>query len=152
MRCGPKSVHTALHAMAGKRALDEPRLDQLFAEPIVKQLMHRDRIDEATIRRLLRQGRLLVVGHQHVGIADIAIGGECVGHVDVALVGERLHEHRYCGAFLLSVLPGLLALTRGPDPGLNRSVSFKRCRRAGRRQERTPPCARHVARSRRAAL
>ena len=45
----------ALRAMAGKRALDEPRLDQLFAEPIVKQLMHRDRIDEATIRRLLRQ-------------------------------------------------------------------------------------------------
>jgi hypothetical protein len=40
--------------MAGKRALDEPRLDQLFAEPIVKQLMRRDRIDEATIRRLLR--------------------------------------------------------------------------------------------------
>jgi hypothetical protein len=45
----------ALRAMAGKRALDEPRLDQLFAEPIVKQLMDRDRIDEATIRRLLRQ-------------------------------------------------------------------------------------------------
>ena len=45
----------ALLAMAGKRALDEPRLDQLFAEPIVKQLLHRDRIDEATIRRMLRQ-------------------------------------------------------------------------------------------------
>jgi hypothetical protein len=45
----------ALRAMAGKRALEEPRLDQLFAEPIVKQLMDRDRIDEATIRRLLRQ-------------------------------------------------------------------------------------------------
>jgi hypothetical protein len=43
-----------LRAMAGKCALDEPKLDQLFAEPIVKQLMHRDRIDEATIRRLLR--------------------------------------------------------------------------------------------------
>jgi hypothetical protein len=41
--------------MAGKRALDEPRRDQLFAKPIVKQLMDRDRIDEATIRRLLRQ-------------------------------------------------------------------------------------------------
>jgi hypothetical protein len=35
--------------------LDEPRLDQLFAEPIVKQLMDRDRIDEATIRGPLRQ-------------------------------------------------------------------------------------------------
>ena len=41
--------------MAAKRAFYEPRLDQLFAEPIVQQLMHRDRIDEATIRRLLRQ-------------------------------------------------------------------------------------------------
>ena len=47
--------NAALRAIAGKRKLDEPRLDQLFAEPIVNQLMHRDRIDEATIRRLLRQ-------------------------------------------------------------------------------------------------
>ena len=45
----------ALRAIAGKRTLQEPRLDQLFAEPIVKQLMRRDRIDEATIRHLLRQ-------------------------------------------------------------------------------------------------
>jgi hypothetical protein len=45
----------ALSAIAGKRALEQPSLDQLFAEPIVKQLMDRDRIDEATIRRLLRQ-------------------------------------------------------------------------------------------------
>jgi hypothetical protein len=45
----------ALRAIAGKRALEEPKLDQLFAEPIVKQLMRRDRIDEATTRRLLRQ-------------------------------------------------------------------------------------------------
>jgi hypothetical protein len=29
-------------------------LDQLFAEPIVQQLMRRDRIDEATTRRLLQ--------------------------------------------------------------------------------------------------
>ena len=34
----------------------EPRLAQLFAEPIVQQLMRRDRIDEATTRRLLRTG------------------------------------------------------------------------------------------------
>jgi hypothetical protein len=37
-----------LRAMAAKPALDEPRLDQLFTEPIVQQFMHRDRIDEAT--------------------------------------------------------------------------------------------------------
>ena len=45
----------ALRAIAGKRTLQETRLDQLFAESIVKQLMRRDRIDEATIRHLLRQ-------------------------------------------------------------------------------------------------
>jgi hypothetical protein len=53
-RMSMRRGRAALRAMAGKRALDEPRLDQLFAEPIVKQLMHRDRVDEATIRRLLR--------------------------------------------------------------------------------------------------
>jgi len=34
---------------------DEPTLDQLLAEPIVQQLMRRDRIDEATIRHLLQE-------------------------------------------------------------------------------------------------
>jgi DNA-binding MarR family transcriptional regulator len=33
----------------------EPTIDQLFAEPIVQQLMRRDRTDEATIRRLLQK-------------------------------------------------------------------------------------------------
>jgi MarR family transcriptional regulator, transcriptional regulator for hemolysin len=33
----------------------EPSLDQLLAEPIVQQLMHRDHTDEAAIRRLLQQ-------------------------------------------------------------------------------------------------
>ena len=34
---------------------DELTLDQLLAEPIVQQLMRRDRIDEATIRHLLQE-------------------------------------------------------------------------------------------------
>jgi hypothetical protein len=34
---------------------DEPTLDQLLAEPIVQQLMRRDRIDAATIRHLLQE-------------------------------------------------------------------------------------------------
>jgi hypothetical protein len=34
---------------------DEPTLDQLLAEPIVQQLMRRDRIDAATIRQLLQK-------------------------------------------------------------------------------------------------
>lgn len=33
----------------------EPTLDQIFAEPIVQQLMQRDEIDEATIRHLLQE-------------------------------------------------------------------------------------------------
>src|SRR5258708_34750283 len=33
---------------------EEPTLDQLLAEPIVRLLMRRDRTDEATIRRLLQ--------------------------------------------------------------------------------------------------
>jgi len=34
---------------------NEATLDQLLAEPIVQQLMRRDRIDEATIRHLLQE-------------------------------------------------------------------------------------------------
>jgi MarR family transcriptional regulator, transcriptional regulator for hemolysin len=37
-----------------QRPFDEPTLDQLLAEPIVQQLMRRDRTDEATIRVLLQ--------------------------------------------------------------------------------------------------
>ena len=33
----------------------EPTLDQLFADPIVRQLMHRDGTDESATRRLLQQ-------------------------------------------------------------------------------------------------
>lgn len=42
-------------ATAAPRGSDEPTLDQLFAEPIVRQLMHRDGIDEQTTRRLCRR-------------------------------------------------------------------------------------------------
>jgi hypothetical protein len=34
---------------------DEPTLDQLLADPIVQQLMHRDRVNEPDVRRLLRE-------------------------------------------------------------------------------------------------
>ncbi len=33
----------------------EPTLDQLFADPIVRQLMHRDGTDESATRRMLQQ-------------------------------------------------------------------------------------------------
>jgi hypothetical protein len=42
-------------ATAAPRKLAEPTLDQLFAEPMVRRLMHRDGIEEATTRRLLQQ-------------------------------------------------------------------------------------------------
>jgi MarR family transcriptional regulator for hemolysin len=44
-----------LRAAPACSRLDEPTLDQLLAEPIVQQLMRRDRIDEATIRHLLQE-------------------------------------------------------------------------------------------------
>jgi hypothetical protein len=34
---------------------DEPTLEQLLSEPIVRQLMRRDSIDEATIRHMLQE-------------------------------------------------------------------------------------------------
>jgi MarR family transcriptional regulator, transcriptional regulator for hemolysin len=45
----------AQDAASALRGSDEPTLDQLLAEPIVRLLMHRDRTDEATIRHLLEQ-------------------------------------------------------------------------------------------------
>jgi hypothetical protein len=42
-----------LGAVPARPRSNEPTLDQLLAEPIVQQLMRRDRIDEATIRHLL---------------------------------------------------------------------------------------------------
>jgi hypothetical protein len=42
-------------AASSRRPFDEPTVDQLLAEPIVQQLMRRDRTDEASIRQLLDQ-------------------------------------------------------------------------------------------------
>ena len=70
----------ALRVMARKRTFDEPTLDQLFAEPIVKQLMHRDGIDEATIRRLLRQAavaRAAPPAPQAEELLALAMGPRC---------------------------------------------------------------------------
>jgi hypothetical protein len=45
-----------LSFLAGARLTsNEPTLDQLLAEPIVQQLMRRDRIDEGTIRHLMQK-------------------------------------------------------------------------------------------------
>jgi hypothetical protein len=45
----------ALGAAQVRPPSDELTLDQLLAAPIVQQLMRRDGIDEATIRRLVRE-------------------------------------------------------------------------------------------------
>lgn len=45
----------ALGAVSARLISDEPTLDQLLAEPIVQQLMRRDRTSEATIRHLLQE-------------------------------------------------------------------------------------------------
>jgi MarR family transcriptional regulator for hemolysin len=47
--------HTTPGAASIRPTLDEPTLDQLLAEPIVQQLMRRDRTDEAAVRRLLQE-------------------------------------------------------------------------------------------------
>jgi DNA-binding MarR family transcriptional regulator len=44
-----------LGAAPARQPSEEPTLDQLLAEPIVQQLMRRDRTDEATIRHLLQE-------------------------------------------------------------------------------------------------
>jgi histone H3/H4 len=54
--------------------LEEPRLVQLFAEPIVKQLMRRDGIDEATIRRLLRLAAAARVASSPKGLLAFVMG------------------------------------------------------------------------------
>ena len=45
----------ALGLASSRPPSDELTLDQLLAAPIVRQLMRRDRIDEATIRHLLQE-------------------------------------------------------------------------------------------------
>jgi hypothetical protein len=54
--------------------LDEPRLDRLFAEPIVQQLMHRAGIDEAATRRLLRQVAITRSMPRIRGVLALAMG------------------------------------------------------------------------------
>jgi hypothetical protein len=49
------STGAPLGAASARFCSDEPTLDQLLAEPIVQQLMRRDRIDAATIRQLLQK-------------------------------------------------------------------------------------------------
>ncbi len=51
----PITGSAGLGAAPARPRSDEPTLDQLLAEPIVQQLMRRDRIDEATIRHLLQE-------------------------------------------------------------------------------------------------
>jgi hypothetical protein len=49
------STGAPLGVASTRSCSDEPTLDQLLAEPIVQQLMRRDRIDAATIRQLLQK-------------------------------------------------------------------------------------------------
>jgi hypothetical protein len=68
----------------GKGALYEPRLDQLFAEPIVKQLIHRDKIDEATIRRLLRQAAVARAAPRVEGLLAPVMGSPLLAGIRYA--------------------------------------------------------------------
>jgi hypothetical protein len=46
---------SALGAASARPRCDELTLDQLLAAPIVRQLMRRDGLDEAAIRRLVQE-------------------------------------------------------------------------------------------------
>jgi MarR family transcriptional regulator for hemolysin len=55
--CNPSvpDCRAAVGPASFRFSFGEPTLDQLLAEPIVRQLMRRDRIDEATLRHLLQK-------------------------------------------------------------------------------------------------
>jgi MarR family transcriptional regulator for hemolysin len=54
--CAPRGTYHERSAPASFRPPSgEPTVDQLLAEPIVQQLMRRDRMDEATLRLLLQK-------------------------------------------------------------------------------------------------
>src|SRR5258707_14842730 len=69
----PITGSAGLGAAPARPRSDEPTLDQLLAEPIVQQLMRRDRIDEATIRHLLQEtaaARPIVRAEDDLNAAD----------------------------------------------------------------------------------
>jgi len=55
MRDGIMAGSATLCTWPTRPRLAEPTLDQLLAEPMVRQLMRRDGIDETTIRRLVQE-------------------------------------------------------------------------------------------------
>lgn len=51
----PSDDHPSWNRVEVGPKAGEPTLDQLLAEPIIQQLMHRDRIDEKAIRNVIRR-------------------------------------------------------------------------------------------------
>ena len=99
-----RTRHGAGRGPAPARPLSgEPMLDQLLAEPIVQQLMRRDRTDEAATRRLLQQ----------IAAASPAPTGEedpCTD--DPAGIARLMHEtarvlRKRCERELRMQVPGL---------------------------------------------
>src|ERR1700730_10319074 len=62
-----------------------------------------------------------VVGHQHVGVADIAIGGERAGHVDFALVGNASMKSSFLPLMLRKCT--LKILPRSPNQRITSKIS-----------------------------
>jgi NAD(P)-dependent dehydrogenase (short-subunit alcohol dehydrogenase family) len=98
-----------LSFLAGARLIsNEPTLDQLLAEPIVRQLMRRDRIDEGTIRHLM----------QKTGAARPAVRAENDLDADAPPSMVRLpHEtaRLWCGRYDREVSAQLRGMTRAQD-------------------------------------
>jgi MarR family transcriptional regulator, transcriptional regulator for hemolysin len=114
----------------------EPTLDQLLADPIVQQLMRRDRIDESTTRRLFQRAALA----RTTRILGSIPPGSC-GEDDPITILWLLHEtarlwRKRCEREIRARIPGMtrarcavlvhLAHYEGVNPpGLARALNIK---------------------------
>ena len=71
---------TGGRAAPDRHPCNEPTLDQLLAEPIVQQLMRRDRIDEAAIRHLLQETAAAQLANALTGVVVRTAGPRTVRH------------------------------------------------------------------------
>ena len=83
----------ALRTASAQPPSDEPTLDQLLAEPIVRQLMRSDRTDEAAIRHLVQEAAAARLASQaHNGSSTDGSSRDDSGTDDPQAIVQLLHE------------------------------------------------------------
>ena len=83
----------ALRTAPAQPPSDEPTLDQLLAEPIVRQLMRSDRTDEAAIRHLVQEAAAARLASQaHNGSSTDGSSRDDSGTDDPQAIVQLLHE------------------------------------------------------------